>query len=58
MPNAIIAAGMAIIIGSAHLHHRQVSKVEDEVAVDGITKDDVEDEEEDAVGDIKVPKVY
>ena len=56
MPNAIIVVGMATIIGNAHLHHRQNSEVEDEVAGDGITKDDVEDEEEDAVGDNKVPK--
>ena len=43
MSNAIIAAGMVTIIGSAHLHHRRDNEVEDEVAVDGITKEDVED---------------
>ena len=56
MPNAIIAAGTAIIIGNAHLHHRQDSEVEDVAAVDGITEDDVDDEEEDVVGDSQVPK--
>ena len=56
MPNTIIAVGMATIIGNAHLHHRQDSKVEDEVVVNGITKDYVEDEEEDVVGDSRVPK--
>ena len=58
MPNAVIAAGMATIIGNAHLHCRQDSKVEDEAAVGGITEDDVEDEEEDVMGDSKVPKEY
>ena len=56
MPNAIIAAGMAIFIGSAHLHRRQDSEVEDVAAVDGITEDDVGDVEEDVVGDSRVPK--
>ena len=41
MPNAIIAVGMAIIIRNAHLHRRQDSVVEDVAAVDGITEDDV-----------------
>ena len=53
MPNATIAAGMAIFIGNAHLHRRQDNEVEDVAAVDGITEDDVE---EDVVGDNKVPK--
>ena len=56
MPNAIIAAGMATIIGNAHLHHKQDSEVEDVAVVDGITEDDVDDEEEDVVGDSRVPK--
>ena len=56
MLDAIIAVGMAILIGNAHLHHRQDSKVEDEAVVDGITEDDVDDEEEDVVGDSLVPK--
>ena len=56
MPNAIITAGTAIFIGNAHLYHRQDSEVEDVAAVDGIIKDDVDDEEEDVVGDNKVPK--
>ena len=54
MPNAIIAVGIATIIGSAHLHHRQDNKVEAEVAVHGIT----EDEEEDVVGNSRVPKEH
>ena len=56
MPNATIAAGMAISIGNAHLHHRQDNEVEDVAAVDGITEDDVDDEEEDVVEDNKVLK--
>ena len=56
MPNATIAAGMAIIIGNAHLHHRQDSEVEDMSAVEGITEADMDDMEEDVVGDNKVPK--
>ena len=51
MPNAIIAASTAIITGNAHLHCRQNSEVEDVATVDGITEDDVDDEEEDVVGD-------
>ena len=58
MPNAIIIAGMAIIIGNAHLHYRQDSEVEDMATVEGITEDNVDDEEEDVVGDSKVPKEY
>ena len=58
MPNAIIATGMATIIGSIHLHHKPINEVEDEVAVDGTTKDDVEDEEEYVVGDNRVPWEY
>ena len=54
MPNATIAAGMAISIGNAHLHHRQDSEVEDVAAVDGITEDDVDDVEEDVVEDSRV----
>ena len=37
MPNATIAAGMAISIGNAHLHRKQDNEVEDVAAVDGIT---------------------
>ena len=58
MPNAIILADMATIIGKAHLHHKQDSEEEDEVGVNGITKDDVKDEEDDVVGDNTVPKEY
>ena len=54
MPNATIAAGMAIFIGNAHLHRRQDSEVEDVAAVDGITEDDVDDVEEDVVEDSRV----
>ena len=56
MPNAIIVAGMAIIIGNAHLHRRQDNEVEDVVVVDGITKDNVDDEEENMVEDSRVLK--
>ena len=56
MPNATIAAGMAIFIGNAHLHRRQDSEVEDTTVVDGITKDNVDDQEEDVVEDNKVLK--
>ena len=56
MPNAIIAVGTAIFIRNAHLHHRQDSEMEDVAAVDGITEDDVDDEEEDVVGDNQAPK--
>ena len=58
MPNAVTAVGMATIIGNAHLHHKQDGEVEDEFAVDGIAEDDMEDEEEDVVGDSRVPKEY
>ena len=56
MPNATIAAGTAIFIGNAHLHHRQDSEVEDVATVDGITEDAVDDMEEDVVEDNKVLK--
>ena len=56
MPNAIIAVGTAIFIGNAHLHRRQNNEVEDVVAVDGITEDDVDDGEEDMVEDSRVLK--
>ena len=56
MPNAIIAAGMAIFVGNADLHHRQDSEVEDVAAVDGITEDDVDNVEEDVVEDSRVLK--
>ena len=56
MPNATIAAGMAIFIGNAHLHRRQDSEVEDVATVDGITEDDVDDVEEDVVEDSRVLK--
>ena len=56
MPNAIIAAGTAIIIGNAHQHCRQESEVEDAAEVNGITEGDVVDEEEDVVRDSRVPK--
>ena len=58
MPNAIIAVGMSIIIGSVHLHCRPHKQVEDEVAVNGITVDDVGDEEEDVLGGNRIPKEY
>ena len=56
MPNAIIATGMAIFIGNAHLHHRQDNEEENVAAVEGIIEADVDDVEEDVVGDNKVPK--
>ena len=56
MPNATIAAGMAIFIGNAHLHRRQDIEVEDVAAVDGITEDAVDDVEEDVVEDSRVLK--
>ena len=56
MPNATIAAGMAIFIGNAHLHCRKDGEVEDVVAVNGITEDGVDDEEEDVVEDNRVLK--
>ena len=56
MPNATIAAGMAIFIGNAHQHRKQDSEVEDVAMVDGITEDDVEEEEEDVVEDSRVLK--
>ena len=56
--NPIIIAGMAIIIGSVHLHCRPIREVEDEVEVNGTIEDDVGDEEEDTVGDSRVPKEY
>ena len=56
MPNATIAAGMAISIGNAHLDHRQDNEVEDVAVADGITEDDVDDEEEDVVEDSRVLK--
>ena len=56
MPNATIAAGMAIFVGNAHLHHKQDSEVEDVAAVEGITEANVDDEEEDMVEDSRVLK--
>ena len=56
MPNAIIAVGTVIFIGNAHLHRRQDNEVEDMAAVEGIIEADVDDVEEDVVGDNKVPK--
>ena len=56
MPNATIAVGMAIFIGNAHLHCRQDSEVEDVTTVDGITEDNVDNEEEDVVEDSRVLK--
>ena len=58
MTNAIIAVGMAIIIRSVQLHRRPIREVEDEVAVNGTTKDGVGDEEKDAVGDSRVSKEH
>ena len=58
MPNALIAVGTAIIIGNAHQHYEQDSEVEGEAAVDGITEDNVDNEEEDMVGDRQVRKEY
>ncbi|MCV6576824.1 MAG: hypothetical protein OIF58_13920 [Cohaesibacter sp.] len=56
MPNATIAMGTAIFIGNAPLHRRQENEVENVAAVEGITEADVDDVEEDVVGDNKVPK--
>ena len=56
MPNAIIAAGMATFIGNAHLHRKQDNEMEDVAVVDGITEDDVDNEEEDVVEDSRVLK--
>ena len=56
MPNATIAVGTVIIIGSAHMHRRQDNEVEDMAAVDGITEADVDDMEEDVVEDSRVLK--
>ena len=39
MPNATIAAGMAIFIGNAHLHRRQDSEVEDVVEDSRVLKE-------------------
>ena len=58
MPNPIIIVGMATNIGNVHLRYRYHREVEDEVTVNGITKDGVGDEEEDTVGDSRVPKEY
>ena len=54
-PDATIAAGMAISIGSVPLHRRHLREAEDEVAVEDITEDDVEDDVEE--GDSRIPKV-
>ena len=40
------------------MHCKHDNEVEDEVAVNSITEDDGEDEEEDEVGDSRVPKEY
>ena len=56
MPNAIIATGMAIFIENAHQHRRQDNEEENVAAVEDITEADVDDVEEDVVGDNKVPK--
>ena len=56
MPNAIIAVGKAIFIGSAHLHHRQDNEKENVAMVEGIIEADMDDVEEDVVGENKVPK--
>ena len=56
MPNATIAAGMAIFIGNVHLHRRQDNEVEDVATVDGMTEDDMDDKEEDVVEDSRVLK--
>ena len=56
MPHATIAVGTAIFIGNAHLHRRQDNEVEDVAAADGITEDNVDDEEEDVVEDSRVLK--
>ena len=58
MPDPIIAVGMVTIIGSVHLHCKPTREVEDELMVDGTTEDNVGDEEENAVGDNRVPKEY
>ena len=56
MPNAIIATSTNIITGSAHLHYKCLREMEDKVAINGTTKDDAGDKEEDVVGDNRVPK--
>ena len=58
MPNSIIVVGTAITIGSAHVHHRYPRDEEDNVAVDGITKDKEDNEVEDVEGDSRIPKEY
>ena len=47
MPNATIAAGMVISIGSVLLHHDPRNEVEDKVVVIGIREDVEEVVEED-----------
>ena len=47
---------MATIILNAHLHYRQDSKEEDEFAANSIIEDNVEDNEEDVVGNSRAPK--
>ena len=49
MPNAIIAAGMVISIGSVLLHHDHRKEVADKIVVVG-TQEDVEEVAEEDVG--------
>ena len=56
MPNATIATGMAIFIGNAPLHCKQENEEENVAAVKDITEADVDDVEDDVLGDNKIPK--
>ena len=56
MPNATIATGTAIFIGNVPLHRRQENEEENVAAVEDITEADVDDVEDDVVGDNKIPK--
>ena len=53
-PAVIIAADMAISIGSVPQHRRHHREAEDEVAVEDTTEDDVE--EDVVAGDSRIPK--
>ena len=56
MPNAIIAVGRNIIIGSVHLHRRHPKEVEDAVIVDGTEVDTGDKEEEMRWGIVGSPR--
>ena len=53
MPNAIIAAGMVISIGSVLLHHDPLKEVADKIVVVG-TQKDVEEVTEEDTGVVEV----